>query len=159
MGRVVRPSPITHLRRPPKCTIHNFFIIFFMEGFQRGRVQSWHEPRFYLRRFIGGFFTWDVPISWHVPRFYLLKFADVVRFPSAFGPWWACNFSFFLFLFVFLERERYQSTKFPGAPPIPSTMQLPIQTGVGAPTASIGDGSGSLCGPLLVCVAPGDTCV
>ena len=58
-----------------------------MEGFQRGRAQSWHEPRFYLRRFIGGFFTWGVPISWHVPRFYLLILADVVRFPSAFGPW------------------------------------------------------------------------
>ena len=57
----------------------------------------------------------------------------------------------FLFLFVLFssERERYQSTRFPGAPPIPSTMQLPIQTGVSAPTAAVGGGSGSLCGPCL----------
>ena len=80
-----------------------------MEGFQRGRAQSWHEPRFYLRRFIGGFFMWGVPISWHVPRFYLLILADVVRFPSAFGPWWACHFPFFCvcvcFFLCFFSRE------------------------------------------------------
>ena len=35
-------------------------------------------------------------------------------------------------------------TTFPGVP-----SQLPIQTGVSAPTAAGGGGSGSLCGPLL----------
>ena len=58
--------------------------------------------------------------------------------------WWACHLSSFFF-----EREKYQSTRFPGISPIPSTMQLPIQSGVRAPTASVGDGPGSLCGPLL----------
>ena len=85
------------------------------------------------------------PNSWLVPRFYLLKWADLVRFPSAFGPWWAC-------LFFFRERWRdfFQSTRISGVPPIPSTMQFPIQTGVSAPTASVGGGAGSLCGPLIV---------
>ena len=45
-------------------------------------------------------------------------------------------FAFFV-LFFSGERERYQSTRFPGVPPIPST-QLPIQTGVSAPTAAGG---------------------
>ena len=86
--------------------------------------------------------------------FLLLILADVVRFPSAFGPWWACHF-FFLCVFVCFfrererERERYQSTRFPGALPIPSTMQFTIQTGLSAPTAAVGDGYGSICGPLL----------
>ena len=53
------------------------------------------------------------------------------------------------FSFLFREREIYQSTRFPGVTPIPSIIQLPIQTGVSAPTAAVGDGSGSLCGPLL----------
>ena len=57
-------------------------------------------------------------------------------------------FAFFVFCFSG-ERERYQSTRFPGVPPIPSTMQLPIQTGVSAPTAAVEDGCGSICGPLI----------
>ena len=77
MGRVVRPSPITHLRRLPKCPI-----CFFMEGFQRGRAQSWHGPRFYL-----------------------LKLADAVRLPSAFGPWWACHFPFYMFFLCFFFKR------------------------------------------------------
>ena len=148
MGRVVRPSPITHLRRLPKYTLI-YFILFFMGGFQRGRAHSWHEPRFYLRRFIGGVFTCGVPVSWHVPRFFLLILADVVRFPSAFGPWWACHFTFLCFFCFLFFRERYQSTRFPGTPPIHTSMRLPIQTGVSAPTAAVGDGFGSLCGPLV----------
>ena len=48
------------------------------------------------------------------------------------------------------EKERDQSTRYPGVLHIPSTMQLPIQTGVSAPTAAVGDGFGSLCGPLRV---------
>ena len=42
----------------PTCAVPPifFFLSFFMEGFQRGRVQSWHEPRFYLRKFNGGFY-------------------------------------------------------------------------------------------------------
>ena len=47
------------------------------------------------------------------------------------------------------EKERDQSTRFPGALLIPSTMQLPILTGVSAPTAAVGDGFGSICGPLI----------
>ena len=141
MGRVVR------LLLP---LLFFFFFFFLMEGFQRERAQSWHGPRFPLRRPIGGFFMWGVPISWHVPRFYLLILADVVRFPSAFGPWWACHFLFFwVFFFVFFSRERYQSTRFPGVPPVHTTMRLPIQTGVSAPTAAVGDAFGSLCGPLI----------
>ena len=119
MGRVVRPFPITYLRRPPKCTV--FINFFFMEGFQRGRAQSLHEPRFYLRRFIGGFSTWGVLISWHVPRFKLLKLADVVRFLSAIGPWWACHFPFLCFVCVcfFFERD----IKAPGFPAYPLSLQ------------------------------------
>ena len=47
------------------------------------------------------------------------------------------------------EEGRDQKTRLPGVPPITST-QLPIQTGVSAPTAVGGDGFGSLCGPLFV---------
>ena len=48
------------------------------------------------------------------------------------------------------EKERDQNTRIPGVPPIPSTMQLPILTGVSALTAAVGDGFGSFCGPLIV---------
>ena len=93
---------------------------------------------------------WGLPIPWHVPRFYLLILADVVRFPSDFGPWWACHFSFCVCVCVlFFSRGGYQSTRFPSVPPIHITMRLPIQTGVSAPTAAVGDGFGSLCGPLI----------
>ena len=65
------------------------------------------------------------------------------------GPGGLAILLFFVFFCVcfFFSRERYQSTRFPGAPPIHTTMRLPIQTGVSAPTAAVGDGSGSLCGP------------
>ena len=54
-----------------------------------------------------------------------------------------------IFLFLcFFFRERYQSTRFPGVP-IHATMRLSIQTGVSAPTAAVGDGFGSLRGPLI----------
>ena len=46
-------------------------------------------------------------------------------------------FVFVFVLFIFREREIDQSTRFPGVTPIPST-QLPIQTGVSAPTAAEG---------------------
>ena len=36
-----------------------------------------------------------------------------------------------------------------GVLPIPSIIQLPIQVGVSAPTAAVGGGVGSLCGPLI----------
>ena len=36
------------------------------------------------------------------------------------------------------EKERDQSTRFPGVLPIPSTMWPPIQAGVSAPTAAVG---------------------
>ena len=42
--------------------------------------------------------------------------------------------------------RRYRSTRFPGIPPIPST-QLPIQTGVSAPTAAGGMVLGLNAGP------------
>ena len=42
-----------------------------------------------------------------------------------------------------------QIPRFPGVPPIPST-QLPIQVGVGAPTAAGWGGFGPICGPLFV---------
>ena len=48
------------------------------------------------------------------------------------------------------EKKRDQSTRFPGVLFIPSAMQLPTQTGMSAPTAAVGDGFGSICGPLLV---------
>ena len=47
------------------------------------------------------------------------------------------------------EGERDQNTRYPGVLPIPST-QLPIQTGVSAPSAAVGDCLVPLCGPLLV---------
>ena len=52
-------------------------------------------------------------------------------------------------VFFFLSRESYQSTRFPGVPPIHTAMRLPIQTGLSAPTAADGNGFGSLCGPLI----------
>ena len=42
------------------------------------------------------------------------------------------------------------NTRYSGVLPIPLTIQLPIQSGVSAPTAAVGDGFGFLCGPLIV---------
>ena len=50
------------------------------------------------------------------------------------------------------ERKRERETKAPGfsgAPPISSTTQFPIQTGVSAPAAAVGNKARPFCGPLL----------
>ena len=110
---------------PSHCTDLGFTSSNLMGGFKEGFP-------------IHGTYLDFTSLSW-------LKLADVVRFPSAFEPWCACHFVCFI-------RKRERETKalgVPGVSPIPST-QLPIQTGVGAPTAAGGDGTWSLCGPPLV---------
>ena len=47
------------------------------------------------------------------------------------------------------KRSTRLRLRFPGVPPNHATMQLPIQTGASAPTAAVGDGFGSICGPLI----------
>ena len=46
-------------------------------------------------------------------------------------------------------KERDQSPRLPGVLPVPLSMQLPIQTGVSAPTFAVGDGIEFLCVSLI----------
>ena len=88
-----------------------------MESYQRGRAQSWHEPRFYPRRYIGVFLRGACPLHGTCLDFTSLKLLMWFDFLPLLGSGGLAIFLFYLFFCVFFfERD----IKAPGIPAYPN---------------------------------------
>ena len=99
----------------PTCVVP-LNTIFFLEGFQRGRAQSWHDPRFYLRKFIGGFQKRACPV--HGTCFDFTSLYRLMWFDSLplLGPGGLAIFFFAFVLFLFGRERDIKAPRFPAYP-------------------------------------------